>query len=291
MTLPFSKPPLCRDDADTLPRIKLARGGHPMVDLSPEAIDAYRAGDTLRVLCERFKVSKGALLRALKRNGVFFYGGFRSNRSKFSKNPSKSRFYRESVAPVLKEMRQRVRQCLNKKPPKLSAPRKFSAVRGMSPAERVRHYYHTNTKTRENCRIRNARWRQENQDKIRGYRAKYQNRIRSAVYLRMRKWLKLHKEHWIEAVGCTKEQLFIHLENQFEFGMTWNNYGLKGWHIDHKKPLAAFNMQKPEQAKAASHYTNLRPCWASVNIAKGSKYRGKRHFHKTTAAPSTPPPV
>ena len=71
-------------------------------------------------------------------------------------------------------------------------------------------------------------------------------------------------------VGCTIEFLRTHLESNFQAGMSWANRNL--WHIDHKKPCAAFDLTDPEQQKACFHYTNLQPLWAVDNIRKGSRY-------------------
>ena len=71
-------------------------------------------------------------------------------------------------------------------------------------------------------------------------------------------------------VGCTVEELWIHLEKQFKPGMTRENYGL--WHVDHIKPLSAFNLFIPEQQMIAFHFTNLQPLWAKENLSKGPKY-------------------
>jgi hypothetical protein len=31
--------------------------------------------------------------------------------------------------------------------------------------------------------------------------------------------------------------------------MTWENYGVKGWHIDHIKPCSSFDLTDPIQQK------------------------------------------
>jgi hypothetical protein len=72
----------------------------------------------------------------------------------------------------------------------------------------------------------------------------------------------------VRDLGCTIEFLKDWLESKFTPEMTWENYG-PVWHIDHVKPLTAFDLTDPEQAKAACHYTNLQPLPASENIRKG----------------------
>ena len=69
-------------------------------------------------------------------------------------------------------------------------------------------------------------------------------------------------------LGCSLDQLKMHLEDQFQEGMSWDNYGLYGWHIDHIYPLASFDLFDPEQLKAAGHYSNLQPLWAEDNLKK-----------------------
>jgi hypothetical protein len=73
----------------------------------------------------------------------------------------------------------------------------------------------------------------------------------------------------INMLGCTINELWIHLEKQFKQGMTRENHGK--WHIDHIKPCASFDLTKPEEQAKCFHYTNLQPLWASENLAKGSK--------------------
>lgn len=75
----------------------------------------------------------------------------------------------------------------------------------------------------------------------------------------------------VKDLGCSIEYLKKHLESQFTEGMSWNNYGVKGWHIDHIIPLAYFDLTKEKDFKQACHYTNLQPLWAVDNIKKGSK--------------------
>ena len=72
------------------------------------------------------------------------------------------------------------------------------------------------------------------------------------------------------ALGCSLEELRAHLESQFVSGMTWGNHG--NWHIDHRRPLASFDLSDPHQYAAACHYTNLQPLWGRENQSKGARY-------------------
>lgn len=73
-------------------------------------------------------------------------------------------------------------------------------------------------------------------------------------------------------IGCTWDELKAHLEAQFLPGMTWENHGRHGWHIDHIRPCAAFDFSDPKQQRACFHFTNLQPLWWADNFSKGGKY-------------------
>lgn len=81
-----------------------------------------------------------------------------------------------------------------------------------------------------------------------------------------------------EIVGCTFEELKLHIEKQFTEGMTWDNYGIDGWHIDHIKPLAMANTR--EEIIASNHYTNLQPMWQLDNLKKGATFDGVNYKTK-----------
>lgn len=66
-------------------------------------------------------------------------------------------------------------------------------------------------------------------------------------------------------LGCDREHLRKHIEVRFQPGMTWENYGLDGWTVDHITPCAAFNLSDPEQQRVCFHYTNLQPLWSWEN--------------------------
>jgi hypothetical protein len=75
----------------------------------------------------------------------------------------------------------------------------------------------------------------------------------------------------MKLVGCSIQLLKQHLEKHFTSGMSWSNYGYSGWHIDHIKPCAKFDLKKVSEQYKCFHYTNLQPLWAKDNLSKGSK--------------------
>jgi hypothetical protein len=70
-------------------------------------------------------------------------------------------------------------------------------------------------------------------------------------------------------VGCRLEVLIEHLESKFLYGMSWENYGKDGWHIDHKIPLSSAKTDR--EIYELCHYTNLQPLWAKDNLKKSNK--------------------
>lgn len=79
-------------------------------------------------------------------------------------------------------------------------------------------------------------------------------------------------DHTIEMIGCSALELRNYIESKFEDGMSWDNYGKDGWHIDHIIPCASFDLSDPSQQEECFHYTNLQPLWAKDNLSKGSYY-------------------
>lgn len=123
-------------------------------------------------------------------------------------------------------------------------------------------------------------WRKTPAGRAKGKEAlkKPENKIRHA--LRHRAWLVLHGKKkmapTMRYVGCSAEELKAHLASQFKPGMNWENHGTKGWHIDHKRPLASFAFFLPdgsineEELRRAMHFTNLQPLWYWENASKGA---------------------
>lgn len=70
-------------------------------------------------------------------------------------------------------------------------------------------------------------------------------------------------------LGCSFTELVQYIESKFLPGMTWENRGMFGWHLDHIIPLASASCA--EEVEKLSHYTNLQPMWAADNWSKGAK--------------------
>lgn len=123
-------------------------------------------------------------------------------------------------------------------------------------------------------------WRESHQAYCRQYTRQDQKRrkrsdplFKLAAVLRTRVYLALQNMSFTKTstlntfLGCTLVKLKVHLEKQFQEGMSWSNHGK--WHIDHIIPLASAK-NKRELYKLC-HYTNLQPLWAKKNLIKGKQ--------------------
>lgn len=128
-------------------------------------------------------------------------------------------------------------------------------------------------------------WRQKNLAAVAAYvrnrrRSDLNFRLRCQQSERIRQVIKGQQKpaRTMELVGCSVAFLRSHLESLFQPGMTWENQG--AWHVDHKLPLASFNLQDPEQLRAACHWSNLQPLWAGDNLRKGAKTPTPKEYAK-----------
>lgn len=75
----------------------------------------------------------------------------------------------------------------------------------------------------------------------------------------------------LKYVGCSLEELTLYLESKFQEGMTWENRGQFGWHIDHIIPLSNFDLSIEDNLYKSNNYKNLQPLWAKDNLVKSNK--------------------
>jgi hypothetical protein len=143
--------------------------------------------------------------------------------------------------------------------------------------ERLKHHQRQwYAKNAERARLFAVEWRRKNRQHIIARqslpKARLDGAVSRAIRARIAKGSK-RRAKWETLVGYSINQLMAHLERQFLPGMTWENYGLRGWHIDHIVPLSAFNYETPDHIdfKRAWALSNLRPLWARDNISKGGR--------------------
>ena len=138
------------------------------------------------------------------------------------------------------------------------------------------------TETKEKKRMRSIEYSSTEEYKIKKRKAnkKYyeQNKFRTRVSAAVRKSLntcgRKRGRSWEKLVGYTLQQLKEHIEKQFKNGMSWNTYGVKGWHIDHIRPVSSFNITSTdcEDFKKCWALENLQPLWWCDNLSKNDKY-------------------
>lgn len=144
------------------------------------------------------------------------------------------------------------------------------------------YYSEYRKNNKEKMKISRKKYIIENKEKITKYRTYYSNKkrkesdiVRLTENIRRRinhiftvkKFNKKNKT--FEILGCSIDELLNHLEKQFKDGMSWENHGMEGWHVDHIIPLSSANTE--EEIYKLCHYSNLQPLWSHENLSKGSK--------------------
>ena len=165
-------------------------------------------------------------------------------------------------------------------------------INGESVRVRSRNWYRNNLvrgkAARKNWRLGNLiknrkdvlKWQRANPEKRAAIcRRHFLNNPRYAVALGLRTRIRVALKRsgavksakTTELIGCSIPELRAHLESQFQPGMSWENWGASGWHVDHKKPCAKFDLTKPEEQRECFHWYNLQPLWAVDNLRKGAQ--------------------
>ncbi len=79
-----------------------------------------------------------------------------------------------------------------------------------------------------------------------------------------------------QLLGYGPDELREHIQRLWKPGMTWENYGRMGWHIDHIRPISKWPLDAdPANVNALS---NLQPMWWEENLKKGSSYIQEKRF-------------
>ena len=73
----------------------------------------------------------------------------------------------------------------------------------------------------------------------------------------------------VRDLGCSITHFKLYMENQFESGMSWDNYGR--WELDHVLPVSSFDLTDKSQLITAMNWLNYQPLWARDNKAKGHR--------------------
>lgn len=158
----------------------------------------------------------------------------------------------------------------------LSASNQYSAEHKEEQRKRGKEYYQANlVSKRKYARDygavhrtqRAAYYKQYKKQRMQNdpvFRLTENHRRRIRLALTMKKSIRT-----MELIGCSVDQLKLHLETKFTPGMTWDNYGK--WHVDHIKPCCAFDLTNEVEQRTCFHYSNLQPLWTKDNLSKISE--------------------
>jgi len=238
MTLHFSKPPHCRTGHSRGDRYS------PAWEQADTVVALYRAKDGHKTIATKLGISPRIAREILIERGEWNPGSLKS----LSGGPQ-SRAAQEGrkLQSVVNRMRFRVRNCLDKKPPKPERCIITGAPRGLINSKYIA-------------------WRYKNDPAFKLY---------SIYRSRMKKMMEggHQSRRQLSLLGCSMADFKKHIERQFKRGMDWSNNGIgEGyWNLDHITPCHAFDQTNEAQTRICWHWTNFQPLWSIDNIKKGKR--------------------
>jgi len=134
----------------------------------------------------------------------------------------------------------------------------------------------------EKAKFQNIEWIGNNRDK---YNIHHNKRYKNDLIYKLKKILRAKLNSSLKSqktnknnssiilLGCTIEELKLHLEQQFKPEMNWSNHG-EIWEIDHIKACDNYNLTQLEEQKECFHYSNLQPLFSTSGIAESYGYKG-----------------
>lgn len=155
-------------------------------------------------------------------------------------------------------------------------------------AESKRNYVEANPERRREQSARSAmkvynstpleerRAKARKSSKNMGPRRRARHSVRTRINQAVRRALNGGKRSYrLKDIDFDVDEYMAHMESLWQPGMTWENYG-KGpgkWVRDEIKPMCAFDMSDPEQARECMRLENLRPLWWEDNLKKAAEDR------------------
>ncbi len=104
--------------------------------------------------------------------------------------------------------------------------------------------------------------------KLQTVKGRLEHNLRSRLYQAVRKSYKSGSA--VSDLGCSIDEFKLYIENQFDGGMTWDNYG-KVWELDHVQPLVTFDLSNRMEFLEACHWLNIRPMTVGENRSRANR--------------------
>lgn len=169
--------------------------------------------------------------------------------------------------------------------------REYYKKHGKRIRARRREWYKENSET---DKVRSKKWKKENRERWNAYRNEYNKKHSKEMSARQRNRRttdpsfrlmqnirnavskSLKRRSYIgdfRHLSYNLEMLVVHLQKHFKKGMTWENYGRGGWHVDHIIPISSFKITSTccIGFKKCWALENLQPLWEEDNLSKSNK--------------------